>query len=219
MVITVEPAEAHPGETVLVTYSVESAAPLTMLDGQISLPEESLEIQSYTEDFKSYGFPPLAMDGDTVNGYNPSAKQLTLAIGQATSNNWTVMTFTCKVKDNAALGSITVGFNNPEVDDGASLTVKPTTIKVVHAGEHTFVDDTDNAQNKAATCTEDGVMYQKCSIDGCDATTTRSVPATGHSYDNGVETMDTPRRSSSRSFRTSGPRRPSGAGASLPTTA
>ena len=38
----------------------------------------------------------------------------------------------------------------------------------------------------AATCTEEGSITYQCSIDGCTATKTETIPATGHNYVDGV---------------------------------
>ena len=63
---------------------------------------------------------------------------------------------------------------NPLVADGLA-------IAKFSAIEHTLVDDAEKAEdNKAATCTEEGVAYKKCS--GCGYTVTVKLPALGHSW-------------------------------------
>lgn len=54
------------------------------------------------------------------------------------------------------------------------------------AHTHTWVKDTENAGNKAATCTEDGLQYWKCT---CGSTMSTTLKATGHKSDLGTVTV------------------------------
>lgn len=76
-------------------------------------------------------------------------------------------------------------FSEWAVRDGASsvnpLVADGLAIAKFSAIEHTLVDDEEKAaDNKAATCTEEGVAYKKCS--GCGYTVTETLPALGHSW-------------------------------------
>ena len=47
----------------------------------------------------------------------------------------------------------------------------------------------EGEETKAPTCTEAGEKTYKCIVEGCDATKTAEIPATGHNYENGECTV------------------------------